>query len=204
MTRLLTLTIASLSLLLGSAFAHAEPSKWLPACYVEGLVASTVTTTKLSTEESSTAFSSRGLGGSVGSGCDFLIAPRLAFGILGRITLPEFDSMTSNGLVEPDSAFGWQGGARLGYIVNKGVMVYAIAGWSGSEMKLFDETLKTNGVFWGAGLDLALAPSVLLTVEWNQSQLGDWKEFGTSVSPVADTIRLGVKYQFFNSLINSN
>lgn len=200
-----TIALGVLGLVFGIGRAHAEPFKWVPACYVEGLVSSTVTTTELASGGSSVSLSSRALGASLGSGCDILITPKIAFGAMGRLALPELETLTSNPLMSSESRdLAWQAGLRLGYMINKGAMVYAIGGWSGADIRLLGEKVSADGIFWGAGLDLALAPSLLLTVEWNQSQMGKWQDLGTNVTPVADVIRLGVKYQFTNGLINSN
>ena len=135
----LAIVLAIIFVLLPTAKARAE----MPSCYVAGMVSSSVSTTKAETGTGSVTIAAKGLDGTIGAGCDIVIVERFTAGVLARITFPDVKAALDAGSIS--QGMTWQAGARLGYLVNSGVLLYVPVGWSGSELKFDGSKVKTDG-----------------------------------------------------------
>lgn len=159
------------------------------SCYVQALGSASVSTF---TSPGVVTVSASDWTATGGVGCDYRVE-RFVIGILGR-----YDRrIGSQDPIKADHA--WSGAARLGYMINPGVMGYGLAGITQQTFQA--DTLKQDarGLLVGAGLEIDLGRGLALTVEYSQARLGSWTDSGIKVDPATQSARLGLTYRFFGS-----
>ena len=169
-------TLGLLVAVTGAGLASSARAE-MPSCYVAGLVASTIATTKVADSITATA---RGLDAAAGLGCDLALGREFLAGAFARGIVPDVRNALTK--LEPS----WQAGARLGVHLNAGAMVYGLAAVNGTTWRLADVKGTTTQFAFGGGLELELPlPGTRLVVEYQHAE-------GGSLAPATDSIRVGV------------
>ena len=161
------------------------------SCYVSALAGSAVSTVGSNALPDSLSASGWTLG--AGVGCDVKFQ-RVVIGALARIELPVDPDGT---LVDMDKS--WMVAARVGYMVNTGLMVYGLAGYESSELSLANIDIAKDGLVIGGGLEVMINKHLSLNAEYTNTIVDNTNIGGFSVKPESHKARLGLTYRF-NSL----
>ena len=165
-----------------------------PSCYVQALVGSSIDSVKVKEADVlPTAISATGWTIGAGVGCDVKIE-RIVVGALARIELPV---ATDGSVIKADQS--WMAGFRAGYMLNTGLMVYGLVGYTQADWKIDFEKMSRDGMVLGGGLEVMLSKHLSLTAEYTQTGLGSLSDGMTKLEPVNHSARLGLNYRF-NSL----
>ena len=161
------------------------------SCYVQALAGSAVSTVGSNALPDSVSASGWTIG--AGMGCDVKIE-RVVIGALARIELP----------VDPDGTVidmdkSWMVGARVGYLLNTGLMIYALAGYESAELTLANIDIAKDGLVVGGGLEVMLSKHLSLNAEYTNTIVDNTTIGGFSVKPESHKARVGLTYRF-NSL----
>lgn len=170
----------------------ANTAKAEPACYVEALAGSNISSAK--TDVGITT-STRGLAGTVGIGCDAKINSAIV-GALARYELTSSDGSLMG--LKVDAKPTWTLAARAGLMINPHTLAYGLLGYSGTNFEI-ESVAKTGhkGVTYGLGTEIALAGTPLLgKIEWTRTHWGAEDYSGVKVTPATDVIRAGVVIKF--------
>lgn len=172
--------------------APAEPVDQSVSCQVSGLVSSTVVRVRAKDGSSTNAITvaADGLGATLGAGCDLRLG-RILFGLLGRLDLADVSSRLDAGTLGLDG-WTWTAGGRAGWQLNPAVLVYGLAGITGTEFRLSGTRADGRGIVYGLGTDIALTRHLALTAEYARAHLGRWTDIDTRLEPATDTLRLGL------------
>ena len=167
-----------------------------PSCYVQALAGSSVNTLK--TNEADTlpaALSVSGWTIGAGLGCDVKI-DRIVIGALARLELPVD---TDGSLIKSDQS--WMAGARLGYMLNTGLLAYGLIGYTQPDWKVEFEKLSKDGLVLGGGVEAMITPHLSFIAEYTQTNFGKLHIEPVTIEPVAHAFRLGLTYRFGNNSI---
>lgn len=153
-----------------------------------------------------------GFFGEISIGYDYLVSPRFLIGgfadaHLGNIG-PELD--LGGGSIELTNQYGFDAGARVGYLFNPTTLGYVLGGYAWQRFKLdgdggIDFEEDRDGFVVGAGMETVLTGAWTLRTEYRYSYYGDDTVFSfdngddfTSiyVEPSTHTFHLGVNYKF--------
>ncbi len=160
------------------------------SCYVQamagaGIIASNPDGAVLPASISTQSYSVSG-----GFGCDMKL-DRFVIGALARISAP-ID--TSGSLIEAEKS--WMAAARVGYLLNTGLLVYGLAGYESTDFTVANIDLQRDGLVVGGGLEIALSKSLSLTTEYTYSGLGKTSALGPQLDTEQHTVRVGLSYRF--------
>lgn len=160
------------------------------SCYVQamagaGIIASNPDGAVLPASISTQSYSVTG-----GIGCDLKVE-RFVVGALARISAPVD---TSGSLIEASKS--WMVGARLGYLLNTGLLVYGLAGYESTDFSVAGIDLAKDGLVVGGGLEIALSKSLSLTTEYTYSGLGKTSAIGPQLGVEQHAVRVGLSYRF--------
>jgi len=158
-------------------------------------------------EASSTEFGGEGVFGTVTIGYDRVIRPGWVAGVFADY---DFGSSISSdksaffGYVNTslDHEYSWSIGARLGYLVNPGTLIYGTAGYTQAELDVFSYGSTTfDGYFVGAGIETFLRDNWTLKLEYRYSDFGEETVFddrfaSAELDPSTHTARLVLSYKF--------
>ena len=161
------------------------------SCYVQALAGSAVSTVGSNALPDSVSASGWTIG--AGMGCDVKIE-RVVIGALARIELP----------VDPDGTVidmdkSWMVGGRVGYMLNTGLMIYALAAYESAELTLANIDIAKDGLVVGGGLEVMLSKHLSLNAEYTNTIVDNTTIGGFSVKPESHKARVGLTYRF-NSL----
>jgi len=162
-----------------------------PSCYVQGLAGSSITTVGGSALPASVSASGWTVG--AGIGCDMRF-DRIVIGALARIEAPVD---TDGSLVDFEKS--WAAAARVGYMLNTGLMIYGLAGYESADFDLGNVSFDRDGWLVGGGLEVMISQHLSLTAEYTTTILNDANLGGLKIEPESHKARLGLTYRF-NSL----
>ena len=161
------------------------------SCYVQALAGSAVSTVGSNALPDSVSASGWTIG--AGMGCDVKIE-RVVIGALARIELPVDPDGT---LVDMDKS--WMVGGRVGYLLNTGLMIYALAGYESAELTLANIDIAKDGLVVGGGLEVMLSKHLSLNAEYTNTIVDNTTIGGFSVKPESHKARVGLTWRM-NSL----
>lgn len=175
----------------------ATPAKADVSCYLEASAAKNITSTRVDNGAllGTVTVQADGLQGGIGGGCDYLLGSGFKFGVLGRADRPDIKTDFATGTFSGSNIY--TGAGRLGYMVNPGVEVYALAGMSWTDLNIGGTTLSPKGYLYGAGIEINtsnLMPHTSIIVEYARTNWDASTIAGTKLSPESDVIRIGVHY----------
>ena len=158
------------------------------SCYVQALAGSAVSTVGSNALPASVSASGWTIG--AGMGCDVKIE-RVVIGALARIELP----------VDPDGTLidmekSWMVGGRVGYMLNTGLMIYALAGYESAELTLANIDIAKDGLVVGGGLEVMLSKHLSLNAEYTNTIVDNTVVGGFAVKPESHKARVGLTYRF--------
>lgn len=163
-------------------------------CYVEGSLASSITSSKMEGTVSAT-LATDGYTGGIGVGCDYKLNSKFLVGAFGRYDLGKIDGKTGDTTISQDAV--WTAAARAGYFVNPSVLIYGLAGISGTKIDLTGvDKLSADGLILGAGLEIDLGANIWLGAEYSRTDYGKFAIEGDQLRPTSDTVRATIKYKF--------
>ena len=181
------LTAAMLALLPSVASAQV-------GCYVEGSLASSITSSKLEGTVSAT-LATDGYTGGIGVGCDYKLNSKFLVGALGRYDIGTIDGTTFDTKISQDAV--WTAAARAGFYINPSTIIYALAGVSGTKIDFTGvDKISADGLILGAGLEIDLGSSVWLGAEYSRTDYGKFSIDADQLRPTSDTVRATIKYKF--------
>lgn len=181
------LTAAMLALLPSVAFAQV-------GCYVEGSLASSITSSKIEGATSVTV-ATDGYTGGIGLGCDYKLNSKFLVGALGRYDIGKIDGTTFDAKISQDAV--WTAAARAGYFVNPSVLIYGLAGLSGTKIDFTGvDKISAEGLVLGAGLEIDLGANIWLGAEYTRTDFGKFNIDADRLNPTSDTVRMTMKYKF--------
>jgi opacity protein-like surface antigen len=174
-------------------------------CNVEGSVGAAFAIVNI--DRSSDGFNSgsndmgaQGVVGALGAGCDWYAQQPFVIGLLARYN---FASLSGT---EKEDKFDvgdfWSAGVRLGYHLNQNVMVYGVAGWSGTEVHRVGHNGSwrpegsSEGLWLGGGLEANLTDNWAGRLEYS------WHDFDTvdllpvQATPDLHVVRAAIVYRF--------
>lgn len=128
-----------------------------------------------------------------GLGCDVRM-DRVVIGALGRIEMP-ID--TTGSLIDMDKS--WMVALRAGYMLETGVMPYALVGYESNEFRLGAADITKDGLVVGGGLEIPLSAHLRLITEYTYSGFGKTDALLPDTDVDAHKFRLGFAWRF-NSL----
>lgn len=185
-----------LALALAGLFAMSGPAL-AQSCYVQGLAGSTIAGAKAADGAGSVTISADGLTVGFGGGCD-LRYRRGVVGLLGRYEFSDVSAQVWDGKLGLGNS--WLLGARAGFLVNPHVLVYGLAGVTGTELKLDATNIDKRGLTLGAGIEIDLTHHLSLTAEYNHTGLGKLQTDGAQIDADAHSIRLGLMWRFIGDI----
>ena len=158
------------------------------SCYVQALAGSAVSTVGSSVLPDSLSASGWTVG--AGIGCDVKLE-RVVIGALARIELP----------VDPDGTVidldkSWMVGARVGWMLNTGLMMYGLVGYESAELSLANIDIAKDGFVVGGGLEVMISKHLSLNAEYTQTIVDSTDVGGFSVKPESHKARVGLTYRF--------
>jgi opacity protein-like surface antigen len=162
-----------------------------PSCYVSGTVGSSINSVEGGALPA--AISASGWTVGAGLGCDVRL-DRIVIGALGRIEVP----VDTNGALV-DFEKSWAAAARLGYMVNTGLLAYGLVGYESQDFTLAGIDLGNDGIMVGGGLEVMISKHLSLTAEYTTTLIDDKLIGGVAVKPESHKARLGIVYRM-NSL----
>ena len=178
---------AMLAILPSAAFAQV-------GCYIEGSLASSITSSKMEGATSLTV-ATDGYTGGIGVGCDYKIGTKFLVGALGRYDIGKIDGKTFDTKISQDAV--WTVAARAGYFINPSVLIYGLAGLSGTKIDFSGaDKISTEGLVLGAGLEIDLGANVWLGGEYARTNFGKSTVLGDQIDNTSDTVRATLKYKF--------
>lgn len=133
----------------------------------------------------------------VGGGCDVKLQ-RVVIGVVGRYEVPV---QQDKDLFEVKGS--WLAAARAGYLLNEGLLVYGLAGLTGTSWDIGDVDQQARGLVLGAGLEVMLTKSLSINAEYTNTQYGKWRDGDVQINPDAHAMRLGLTYRFLGSLFGA-
>jgi opacity protein-like surface antigen len=199
MKRLLTaamLAFATMKRLLTAAMLAFAPSAAFAqvGCYVEGSLASSITSSKMEGAASVTV-ATDGYTGGIGVGCDYKLNSKFLVGALGRYDIGKIDGKTFDTKISQDAV--WTAAARVGFFINPSTIIYGLAGISGTKIDLTGvDKLSADGLILGAGLEIDLGSSVWLGAEYAHTDYGKFTVDADQLRPTSDTVRATLKSKF--------
>ena len=153
-----------------------------------------------------------GVFGELSIGYDYMVSPRFLIGAFadahfGNIG-PELDF--GGGSIELTNQYGFDVGARVGYLLNPTTLGYVLGGYAWQRFKLdgdggIDFEEDRDGYVVGAGMETVLTGAWTLRTEYRYSYYGDDtvltipildSEPSLFVEPSTHTFHLGVNYRF--------
>jgi len=164
-----------------------------PSCYVSALAGSSISSVKDETAALPSSLSASGWTIGAGLGCDVRFE-RIVLGVLGRIEAPVD---TSGGVVDYDKS--WSAAARGGYMLNTGLLAYALIGYESADFTLDGIDLSKNGIMVGGGLEVMLSKHLSLNAEYTQTLIDNIEMAGSKLKPESHKARIGLNWRF-NSL----
>lgn len=164
-----------------------------PSCYIQALAGSSISSVKDEGAALPSSLSASGWTIGAGLGCDFKFE-RIVLGVVGRIEAP---MDTNGGIVDYDKS--WSAAARAGYMLNTGLLAYALIGYESADFTLDGIDLSKNGIMVGGGLEVMLSKHLSLNAEYTQTLIDNIELAGTKLKPESHKARVGISYRF-NSL----
>lgn len=164
-----------------------------PSCYVQALAGSSISSVKDDSAAIPSSMSASGWTVGAGVGCDMKFE-RIVLGVLGRIEAP---MDTDGGIVDYDKS--WSAALRAGYLLNTGLLAYALIGYESADFTLATVDLSKNGIMVGGGLEVMINKHLSLTAEYTQTLIDNIEMGGVELKPESHKARLGLTYRF-NSL----
>lgn len=188
------LAAAVLAIALPACNAKAQVS-----CYAEASAGGAITSNKLDDGMTAVTVAGDGYFGGLGVGCDYKF-DRFLIGGLARYDLNKISTdMLGQRLSAGDGT--WTAAARAGVFLQPAILVYGIAGISGTELDIAGiETLDTKGLLLGAGLELEIAPLIAVFAEFNHTKYNAWHDGPAELQTSSNAVRAGLKIRF-NSLL---
>lgn len=162
------------------------------SCYVQALAGSAISTVE-SNAVLPNAISASGWTVGAGVGCDVKLE-RVVIGALARVELPVDPDGT---LVDMDKS--WMVGAKLGYMLNTGLMLYGLVGYESSELTLANIDIAKDGLVVGGGFEVMLSKHLSLNAEYTNTIVDDAMVGGFAVKPESHKARIGLTWRV-NSL----
>ena len=170
------------------------------SCYADISAGKTITSTRVGDDFSGpVTIAADGFQGGLGAGCDYLIPglmDGLVIGVLGRYDLQDVSTKFAAGDISSDGA--WTAAARAGVKINPGTLAYGLVGMSWTDIAYPGATeISPRGWVYGAGLEVDIGvPNLSAYVEWNHTQWGKAEDFGITLRPESDSVRVGLKLKF--------
>lgn len=162
-----------------------------PSCYIQALAGSSISSVKDKAEDALPAsLSASGWTIGAGLGCDVRFE-RIVLGVLGRIEAPVD---TSGGIVDYDKS--WSAAARAGYMLNTGLLAYALIGYESADFQIDHIDLSKNGILVGGGLEVMLSKHLSLSAEYTQTLIDDIEMGAMKLKPESHKARIGLSYRF--------
>jgi opacity protein-like surface antigen len=138
--------------------------------------------------------------GGLGAGCDWHAQYPFVIGILARYNFADLSGTEK----EEEYKVGdfWSAGVRLGYQLNNSVMLYGVAGWTGTDISRVGHAgnwrpeASANGLWLGGGVELSLTDNWAGRLEYS------WHDFETvnlqppHVSTDLHVVRAALVYRF--------
>ncbi len=163
------------------------------SCYVQGLAGSAISTVTAKADDVlPAAVSATGWTVGAGIGCDLKI-DRVVIGALARVELPVDTDGTVGGV---DFDKSWMVGAKLGYLLNTGLMIYGLVGYETAELSLAAIDIDKNGIVVGGGLEVMISKHLSLSAEYTNTLLNDIGGAGLKIEPESHKARLGLTWRF--------
>lgn len=166
------------------------PPSVAPSCYAQALAGGSVIASKPDGAVLPASLSTQSWSAAAGLGCDVKME-RLVIGALARLEAPV---ETSGALIKADRS--WMIAGRVGYLINTGVMPYALVGYESSDWELAGVSLSRDGLTVGGGLEVMLTKQLSLTAEYTYSGLGKTDVLGPTVDTDQHKARLGLSFRF--------
>lgn len=170
------------------------------ACYVDVSAGKTITSTQFDNNISGpVTIAADGFQGGLGAGCDLTVAglmDGLVIGVLGRYDLQDISTKFAVGDISSDGA--WTAAIRAGVKINPGTLAYGLVGMSWTDITYPGATeISPRGYVYGVGLEVDIGiPNLSAYAEWSHTQWGKAEDFGVSLRPDSDTVRVGLKLKF--------
>lgn len=158
------------------------------SCYVSALAGSAVSTVGSNVLPDSLSASGWTIG--AGIGCDVRME-RVVIGALARIELPVDPD---GNLVDMDKS--WMVGARLGYMLNTGLLAYGLIGYESSELSLATIDIAKDGFVVGGGIEVMISKHLSLNAEYTNTIVDSTNVGGFNVKPESHKARVGLTYRF--------
>ncbi len=169
------------------------------SCYLDVSGGKTITSTRVNDFSGPVTIAADGMQGGLGAGCDYL-APGLmdgiVVGVLGRYDLQDISTGIANARIDSDAA--WTAAIRAGVRINPGTLAYGLVGMSWTDITYPGAVeISPRGYVFGAGIELDIGlPNLALYAEWSRTQWGKASDFGMTLTPDSDTVRVGLKLKF--------
>jgi len=200
MRRLIVAAVAALLSTSAIAADKGAPADLLPpmpavasatSCYVSALAGSSISTATVKADDVLPAsVSAAGWTVGAGIGCDMRF-DRIVIGALARIEAP-ID--TDGSLVDFEKS--WAAAARVGYMLNTGLMIYGLAGYESADFDLGNVSFDRDGWMVGGGLEVMISQHLSLTAEYTTTILNDANLGGLKIEPESHKARLGLSWRF--------
>lgn len=179
-----------------AAFA-ATPALARPVCYIDALGGGALATNKLETVGASATIAGDGYTAGASAGCDYLMG-NFVLGALARYEVQSIKTTIDAATLKANGA--WTVAGRAGYMVGSGVMFYALAGLSGSDLKADGlGTLAGKGLKLGAGLELDMShviPNLWLGFEASRTDFGKFTDGADTLKPASTQAIARLIYKF--------
>lgn len=165
-------------------------------CYAELSAAKSIQTTRVNDDFSGpVTIAADGLQGGAGVGCDYQIDSLIVIGALARYEVLDLKGRIDGASYGSDAM--WTVAFRGGVKINPDMLVYGMAGYSGTDVSYPGINFDPTGITYGAGLEFKVAIDNLNAfVEWTHTTFDDRTVFSTNIRPEMDAFRVGVRWRF--------
>jgi outer membrane immunogenic protein len=149
-----------------------------------------------------------GLFGELTVGYDHMLGDRFLLGGFIDAHAGNIGTTIEAGPIDIDltNSYGFDAGARLGYVLNDSTLGYVLAGYTWQHFKLdtgaigFDYSDDRSGYFLGAGMETAVGRNWTIKAEYRYADYGDDAIDGTggllTVEPSTHTFHVAANYRF--------
>ncbi|MGN6470778.1 MAG: outer membrane protein [Rhizobiaceae bacterium] len=149
-------------------------------------------------------FGGGGVFGEVTAGYDYMFTERLLLGgfidaHLGSIG-PEIKGLAGPGTVKITNQYGFDAGARLGYLLNGSTLGYLLGGYTWQQLKFSGTGVPSDhenldGYVLGVGMETAIGHNWTIKTEYRYSHYSG-NIGGEEIEPVTHTFHIAANYRF--------
>lgn len=200
LTGIKKILVATATMLLGVTPAFSQVR-----CNVEGSIGVGLGITSIDRSPDGFNTGSNDLGqqgfiGALGAGCDWYAQQPFVIGLLARYNFASLSGTEKEEQFEIGDF--WSAGLRLGYQLNHSVMIYGIAGWSGTDILRISHAPgwrpegPTEGLWLAGGLEVNLAENWAGRVEYGWHDFEKVDLLPSLATTDLHTVRAALVYRF--------